>query len=286
MTRPLALRRAGAALALPLVLGLVSCSDDSGETPESSRTESTPTDDSVENPDGSGDKAAGSGTKRGQRDGAKAGKGNAGASKGADSPLGSLNVDTGERVPGKKFAAVTQWALDNATTADIDLRTTAQGGISGSGQLDRTTSPLSLQMNIEVNGSKGDVRLVDGAMYMATDEMGKGKYLKLDVSNPSGSAPDLSELDPSGSLRDGVGKKKFTYRGVETIDGVSARRFSAPDVDIWFDDRGFLRRVERDLGANGIVTGTYSNWGKPVEISAPPADRVQEMPSLPMAPRG
>lgn len=282
MTRPLALRRAGAALALPLALGLglSACADDSGsEDAQRSASESTPSDDSSQDPEVGDGKS-----KDGSPDNDEAAS--PATPKGADSPLASLNVEKGETVDGKKFSAVAEWALDNATTADIDLEATAQGGISGSGSIDHTTSPLSLQMNIEASGSKGDVRLVDGAMYMTTAGMGAGKYLKLDVSNPAGSGPELSELDPSGSLRSGLGKKKFTYRGVETIDGVRSERFSAQDINVWFDDRGFIRRVKRDLGAKGVITATYSNWGDPVKISAPPADQVQEMPSLPQAPKG
>ncbi|WP_110240111.1 hypothetical protein [Nocardioides gilvus] len=281
MSRPLALRRAGAALALPLLLGLTSCADDSNsEDSQSSVSESTPTDDSSESPDGAGDNEAEADAKDAPQGSKKSGN-----SSGTQSPLTTLDVEAGATVDGKKFAALTKWALDNATTADIDLDSSAQGGVSGSGSVDHTTTPLSLQLTIEANGSKGDVRLVDGAIYMSTPGMGGGKYLKLDVSEGAGTGLGLPELDPSRELERGLGKKKFTYRGVETIDGTPARRFSTADVDIWFDESGFLRRVKRDAGDKGVTTATYSNWGKEVDISAPPADQVQEMPSLPSMPQ-
>lgn len=291
MRRSLAVRRSAAALALPLVVALTACGADSdSEEPQGAATESTPTEDLSESPDEvGGEQKSGGGAKgdaqsEGSGGSGPASSGASGASGGTSSPLASLDADPGDTVGGKEFAAATKWALDNATTANIKLEATAQGGVSGSGAIDHTTSPVSLQLAIDAAGVKGDVRLVGGAIYMSTGMTGDDKYLKLDVSNMAGSGMSLSELDPSRSLEDGIKKTKFTYRGTETIDGVRAERFSAKGVDVWFDESGMFRRVARDLGSKGVTTATYSDWGTAVDISAPPADQVQEMPTLPQAP--
>lgn len=287
MRRSLALRRSAAALALPLVVALTACGADSdSEKSQGAATESTPTEGLSESPDGGSEQKSGDGAKGDAQSEGSAGSGAAtsGGSGGTSSPLTSLDADPGDTVAGKEFAAVTKWALDNATTANVKLEATGQGGVSGAGAIDHTTSPVSLQLAIDAAGMKGDVRVVGGAIYMSTGMAGDDKYLKLDVSDMAGSGMSLSELDPSRSLEGGLKKTKFTYRGTETIDGVRAERFSAKGVDVWFDESGMFRRVKRDLGSQGVTTATYSDWGTGVDISAPPADQVQEMPKLPQAP--
>ena len=49
--------------------------------------------------------------------------------------------------------------------------------------------------------------------------------------------------------------------------------------DLWTDDDGMLRQTKIALGDLGSVTMTMSDWGDPVDIEAPPADDVMEMPS-------
>ena len=54
---------------------------------------------------------------------------------------------------------------------------------------------------------------------------------------------------------------------------------------VWFDNKSLVRQFSVDMGSGlGEMVMNYSDWGKPVQISAPPKDKVTEMPTLPSAP--
>jgi hypothetical protein len=58
-------------------------------------------------------------------------------------------------------------------------------------------------------------------------------------------------------------------------------------VEVWLDSHGLPVQTTIDMpamsgapGSGGVSTVTYSNWGAPVTITAPPADQVGTMPSM------
>jgi hypothetical protein len=59
-------------------------------------------------------------------------------------------------------------------------------------------------------------------------------------------------------------------------------------VEVWLDGHGLPLQTTIDMpalsgapGSGGVSTVTYTNWGTPVTISAPPDDQVGTMPSIP-----
>ena len=51
---------------------------------------------------------------------------------------------------------------------------------------------------------------------------------------------------------------------------------SLSTVDVWFDGRGLLRQMTQPLNAvaGGSLTMTFTRYGVPVRVSAPPPDKT------------
>jgi hypothetical protein len=50
--------------------------------------------------------------------------------------------------------------------------------------------------------------------------------------------------------------------------------------DVWIGDDGLVRRMTQKLGPFGSVTTTFSDYGTPVHIEAPPADETADLSGL------
>lgn len=298
MRRHLVLRRAGAALTLPLVLALTSCADDT-ESDTAQGAESSSSDQA----DGDADEKSGG-------DGKTAGAdGDAPAGTGGDAPA-ALTAEPGESVSSKDFTALMEKAFDTATTARIAMSSGDKNGMSANGQVDYTTKTPSMQLTMRGGGAgtdqEMDVRLVGGAMYMNMGMTG-GKFVKFSLGDSAAGSPvDPNQLDPSLALKQfEKSADKITYRGEEKVDGEDLKRFtlvldpaksgdydadvlkSMPkqiSLDVWFDDDSHFRQVKQDMGELGTTTVTYSDWGKPVKITVPPKDQIIEQPTMPNAP--
>ena len=50
------------------------------------------------------------------------------------------------------------------------------------------------------------------------------------------------------------------------------------DYDIWLDDENRMRQVLIDMGTNGQIDMSIDDWDQHVEIEAPAANQIMEMP--------
>jgi hypothetical protein len=131
---------------------------------------------------------------------------------------------------------------------------------------------------------------------------------------------ELPQLDlgsgqaPGDALAWLRGSKNAKKLGTETIAGVKATRYrvevslveavarAAPgerkelqqllrwakqqgsDVttqfDVWVGDDGLVRRLTKGLGSSGSITMTFSDYGTPVQVEAPPADQTVDVSKL------
>lgn len=265
MRRTITVRRAAAALALPLALsGLAACGSDSDP---------------------------------------------AGSSKAADP-----GVEEGEEIAPADFVDSMQESFEDATTAHVTMTNDGQFGINAEGDVDYSTEPPSMRMTMENEMLGGEIEtvMVDGVMYMQMGAMGGDKFIKMDLSEQSGlMGEDLtSRMDPSKALESmEAAIKTVTYEGEQEVDGealdhytlvIDTRKMLGKDgakgmaatgmpaempYEIWFDDDGMFRRTSMDMGEKaGKMVMTLDDWGKDVEIEAPPADQVTEMPEMPQMP--
>ncbi|GAA1808227.1 hypothetical protein GCM10009795_061830 [Nocardioides hankookensis] len=200
--------------------------------------------------------------------------------------------------------------LVDASTAHLSM--SMKGGpaeMTMEGDVDYSKTPPEMSMSMK-NAMLGDgevqVRLVDGVMYMQMPQLGNGKWIKMDLDGKGSPIGDdlLKQMNPQTqleSMKDAVTKVEYvgedevgkhytmTVRSQafrELEDQLGAAGAGAADklpsvltYDLWTDDDGMLTQTEIAMGDLGSVTMTLSDWGQPVDIAAPPASDVMEMPS-------
>lgn len=121
-----------------------------------------------------------------------------------------------------------------------------------------------------------------------------------------------SPVDGLAQLR---GSKHATKLGTETIDGAKTTHYrvtvdmqnalgkatpkqrdalqrllrlarqhgvdtASTKIDVWIGDDGLVRRTTETLGGLGSATTTFSDFGEPVHIEAPPDDETVDLSSL------
>lgn len=278
MRRTPSFRRALAGTALPLVLlaGATACSDDEPAT----------------------DAASGEATADAEDEAAE------------EAP----EVAEGEPVDPAEFAAMYERGFESLTTAALVSETTAAGTVlSGSGDVDYTTDPPTMALTLSGDAFGADaveLRLVDGSLFLNLGALSNGRFLQLDLDDPNSPLgtgfTDL--LDPRGQLElfaDGL--QEVTFVGEEDVDGVDARRYTmtvdgsvlqeqldalgavpgadagtVPDelvYDVWLDEEDRLVKLVSDVAGAGVEM-TLSDFGKEVDVQAPPADEIAPMPGF------
>lgn len=210
----------------------------------------------------------------------------------------------GEKVPVAGFVGRLQAAAEAATTASMTMTMDVSGvSITSSGDVDYTTDPPSMAMKMTnpMAGGEMDIRFVDGTMYMNMGQASGGKFYKLTLEEMSqATGTDLTEqMDPMKSIESFTqGVDTITYLGTESVDGEDLEAYEmtldTTKVDqlqgmggqlpkkltyqVWLDDEDRMRRTMMDMGKLGTMQMDVFDWGQPVEISAPPANQVTEMP--------
>jgi hypothetical protein len=222
----------------------------------------------------------------------------------------SPTAAAGKRVDPDEFVEMFRTSFEQATTAHLTMTMKGTGlSMTAEGDVDYSTEPpaVAMTLNGDQFGKGTDVRLVDGVMYLKTSMLGN-KFVKMDLADPAnplgerfGRAFDLrSVLD---GFRSGL--QSVTLLGQEDMDGERLRHYQVvmdpaaaaaankadpsasatagmPETvtyDLWFDGEGFFRRMEADLGPEGgAVTAVLSDWGRNVDIEAPPASQVTGTP--------
>jgi hypothetical protein len=154
-----------------------------------------------------------------------------------------------------------------------------------------------MRMSMDMGPTKAEVILVDNVMYM--QQTAGGKYLKIDSSDPTmGSIlKQMSSLGPESSISAMKGAlKKVEYAGTDTVDGDKVTKYHVTvdtaamtdtlggaaglgdlpktvTYDLYVDQDHLMRRIDMTVQKQHINM-RVSNWGKPVEIKAPPASQV------------
>lgn len=201
----------------------------------------------------------------------------------------------------------------------MNIAAGASGKVTAEGDVDYTTKPPSMAMTMGLpaqatGGGDMDIRMVDGIIYMSMGQLTQGKFWKIDPSDPNGPFAALGmdkmldQMDPAKALsqvQDGI--TKVTYVGSEgdldhyelTVDmkkmmaslgdgklaqGAQAQLPDSLTYDIWLDDQNRFSKMSMDNlpmgGSDASMEMTVSDWGKPVDISAPPADQITKMPDF------
>lgn len=198
-------------------------------------------------------------------------------------------------------------ATNAATTVHVEMKMGGQIAMSGGGDMDMKSRPVKADLRLtssSLGGGAIQMLMVDNAAYLKTAQLGD-KYLKVSLAGKNSALGQmgLSSLDPSAMFdRFSHAISSGTYVGKETVDGtatdhyrftvdakaiasampsVSAQATAVPDtetVDVWFDGDGRYKQMKTVVGSE-TVSESFSDWGKPVTVKAPPASQVQDMTS-------
>ncbi len=211
----------------------------------------------------------------------------------------------GEEVDPDDFAERVAAAFDDLTTAKVSLSLEGAMDIESSGEVDYRGEDPAMRMSLTGvygEGSSSELILVDKVMYLQIAGE-NAPYLKVDLSDPdnplAGSLGDMSSVDPRKTIQSFTENvESVTDVGSEDIDGSPTTHYvlvadaaalaeqldadgSTPasmTFDMWLDEQDRPRRIEADLGDQGSLRSDLTDFGAAVEIEAPPASEVQEMP--------
>lgn len=218
--------------------------------------------------------------------------------------------DEGEEVDRADFLADMRAGVEGFTTAHVTMDIAAGAGdMTGEGDMELTGGKLAMAMDMSLptlGDGKVEMRLVDGFMYMKMPGQTGGKFIKLDLSDPSGPLGSLGGLtdafDPSKSFDTfAEGLTKVVALGEDDLDGEDLDHYrltvdtskvdafkgipgaaSIPETleyDMWVDDEFRMRGMEMDL-PTGKTSVRYTDLGEPVDIEAPAPSQVTTMPGM------
>lgn len=204
------------------------------------------------------------------------------------------------------FAARLTAAQADAGTAHMEGKIAAAGTgavtLSADLRLDPQDAAAHMTMTSPQFGQDIEAILLDETMYLKVPGLPPSKpWLKMDLSNAP--LPGLGSLDASAVLRGLEGAITLKPLGQEDVSGVDARHYevtvdakqaiealggtgSVPagqlpkrlTYDVWVDDQDLVRRISMEISTVSIDM-TFSDYGEPVDISAPPAGQITKQPT-------
>ncbi len=202
------------------------------------------------------------------------------------------------------FLAALKAASTDATSAHVEMVLHAQGQtISMTGDTKVDAKNPAMKMSMDMGTGKLEMVLVDKVMYMqGMPGLEAGKWVKLDVTGEMGKQLEksLDQADPTKmyeTYERAVTDVKFV--GDETVDGEKLHQYDVtmntkelggavadagtklPDTvqySMWLDDKDQVRQVKYSL--SGVdAQMKMSKYGEPVQITAPRAADVVEVPT-------
>ncbi|MBW6438879.1 hypothetical protein KZ829_34630 [Actinoplanes hulinensis] len=215
----------------------------------------------------------------------------------------------GSATTDSKPAATTQAAADPLAefvaaskklgTETMKMKMEMPGGIEASGVSDLAGKKVDMVMSVGAAGQTMEiaVRLVGDEMFMKYGATAGAKWWRLDVSKlPASSSMNPKNMADASAFAQAavkVEKNGDTFSGTldmtksPTADPESLKalgdKASAVPFTAKVDGEGRLTELVIDmssLGAGaGKMTTTYSDFGTPVSVEAPPAAEVTEMPA-------
>jgi hypothetical protein len=201
----------------------------------------------------------------------------------------------GERLTTENLVATMLAAMRDKKTAHMSMK--IGSSVSADADVRYSTSGTEMKMSMDMGSTKAAVILVDGVVYM--QQSAGGKFVKIDKDTPGmGSIVEqMSGLSPDGSIAAMRGAlKKVEYAGTDTVDGTKVTRYRVTadtsamaatlggaagagalpktvTYTLYVDHDNLMRRIDMTV-ADQDIQMLVSNWGKPVDIAAPPASQV------------
>lgn len=215
------------------------------------------------------------------------------ASAGADATAGA--AAPGERLTKDNLVPTMLAAMREKKTAHMSMK--LGSSVSADADVRYASDKTEMKMSMNMGSNKVAVILVDGVVYM--QQTAGGKFVKIDKDTPGmGSIVEqMSGLSPDGSITAMRGAlKKVEYAGTDSVDGTTVSKYrvtadtaaiaatlgsAAGSADLpktvtytlYVDNDHLMRRIDMTVAGQSIEM-VVSNWGKPVDITAPPASQI------------
>lgn len=215
---------------------------------------------------------------------------------------------TGEKVDIDDFLADLREGTEDMTSAHMNMTMDVMGQkMSGEGDIkyDGETPSMAMTMSMGAQGSM-EMRMVEGFLYMKMPGQGGDKWLKMDMEKAMselGMGDLMDQMDPAAGFE--MYADAFTGAtliGEEKVDGDDTKHYTVTidtskvesfkklptgtdlpktlDYDIWLDDDNRMRKTLIEIPGGGTVEMVISDFGKDVDVKAPPASDISEMPGM------
>jgi hypothetical protein len=202
----------------------------------------------------------------------------------------------GERLTADNLVATMLAAMREKKTAHMSME--IGSSISAAADLRYAGDATDMRMSMNMGSTKTTVILVDETVYM--QQAAGSKYVKITKDTPgTGEMFDqLTGLSPTSSIAGMKGAlKKVEYSGTDTVGGTRVSKYRVTTdtsamaktlgqsgamggdlpktmtYDLYVDADHLMRRIDMTVGDQTIKV-LVSDWGKPVDIAAPPASRI------------
>ena len=207
-----------------------------------------------------------------------------------DDSSSAVAIDTIQLAAANTEAAESM-QFELSSSGPLDLR--ASGVVSGDGQHGRVTVQLGALGEIEE-------RVVDGTVYIKAGSLLGGsadswysvsfdqlRDLGRSAGGDSGAAFDGTPSSALDALDELAGPVETV--GDDTVGGHHATHYRVhlddegtdTQVDVWIDDHDRVVKLQLTMpDGEGDLTLEVTAFGVPVDVQAPPADQVSELPDL------
>lgn len=206
------------------------------------------------------------------------------------------------------FVQAMNAAAAKATSCTFTLEATDQssGTITANGATRVTaggTNEMAMKLTVPGQGEM-ELRVVGGVWYMSAGQLTGGKFVKGDPKDANGPFAGMTGIFDSVNPNHGMAADQDAVvavtpaGGTEQVDGVPTQAYDvvvdtskltaaarAEQFDdktplpaqvtyrFWFGADGLVRKMVVDVQGEHQVM-TFSGWGQPVDIHAPPANQV------------
>ena len=226
---------------------------------------------------------------------------------------GSGGTATEPELTKANFASEVSQAQATAETAHVDAKIGAQGqNMSMTGDMDMSKQDVAfdLTMTGAALGSGARFILVDDVVYLKVPQLTRSeKYVRVDTGDASDPMAKmfsqmLSQMNPSRTFEAFDAITRLQDKGTQEVDGVETTHYAVTvdtqkaleaqgladqvpagqlpktlQYDVWVDADKLVRKLSMEI-AGSTIDMTLSEWGEPVDISAPPASQTTTMDKL------
>jgi LppX_LprAFG lipoprotein len=201
----------------------------------------------------------------------------------------------GERLTKDNLVATMLAAMRDKKTAHMSME--IGSSISADADVRYGDSGTDMKMTMDMGPTKAAVIMVNRVMYM--QQSAGGKFVKIDPSDPAlgGLMDQMSSFGPESSVAAMRGAvQKVEYAGTSTVAGQKVDKYhvtvdssaiaktlgssagaanlpSTLTYVLYVDSNHLMRRIDMTVAKQAIKM-TVTDWGKPVDIAAPPASQL------------